>query len=144
MGCLIQCSPVGGIVICYSVCRPVRLSLLGGARNMKSMRPPLVAIFFMTNFYRAGGAGPLAHPLDPLLTGTLVLVLPLPLDMGPHCAGAPPLWTWDLAVHGPLPSVSNIWWPKLETYSNLFTWLHPNTGANIWWLWPESGWYASY
>ena len=31
------------------------------------MRPPLVAIFFMTNFYRAGaGHGPLA-PLDPLL-----------------------------------------------------------------------------
>ena len=35
-----------------------------GARNM--MRPPLAAIFFMTNFYRAGGAGPLAPP-DPLL-----------------------------------------------------------------------------
>ena len=35
----------------------------GGPRNMKSMRPPLVAIFFMTYFYRArGGHGPLAPP----------------------------------------------------------------------------------
>ena len=39
-----------------------------GARNMKSMQPPLVAIFLMTNFYRTGGGhGPLALPLDPLL-----------------------------------------------------------------------------
>ena len=31
-----------------------------GARNMKSMPPPLAAIFFMTNFYRTrGGHGPL-------------------------------------------------------------------------------------
>ena len=29
---------------------------------MKSMRLPLVAIFFMTNFYRAGGHGPLGPP----------------------------------------------------------------------------------
>ena len=29
-----------------------------GAKNMKSMWPPLVAIFFMTYFYRAGGAWP--------------------------------------------------------------------------------------
>ena len=44
----------------------------GGPRNMKSMRPPSAAIFFMTYFYRArGGHGPLA-PLDPLLeTGQL-------------------------------------------------------------------------
>ena len=27
----------------------------GGVRNMKSMRPPLAAIFFMTSFYKAGG-----------------------------------------------------------------------------------------
>ena len=34
-----------------------------GARNMKSMRPPSAAIFFMTYFYRArGGHGPLAPP----------------------------------------------------------------------------------
>ena len=41
----------------------------GGPRNMKSMRPPSVAIFFMTFFHRArgGGHGPLAPPLDPLL-----------------------------------------------------------------------------
>ena len=35
---------------------------------MKSMWPPLAAIFFMTYFYRAwGGHGPLGTPLDPLL-----------------------------------------------------------------------------
>ena len=35
---------------------------------MKSMRPPSVAIFFMTYFHRArGGHGPLSPPLDPLL-----------------------------------------------------------------------------
>ena len=41
----------------------------GVPRNMKSMRPPLVVIFFMTNFDRVGGGGmaPLA-PMDPLLT----------------------------------------------------------------------------
>ena len=33
---------------------------------MKSMRPPLAAIFFMTYFHRAGGHDPLAPP-DPLL-----------------------------------------------------------------------------
>ena len=39
----------------------------GGARNMKSMRLPSAAIFFMTYFYRArGGMAPWA-PLDPLL-----------------------------------------------------------------------------
>ena len=44
----------------------------GGPRNMKSMRPPSAAIFFMTYFYRAGGGAmaPLAPPLDPLLMGT--------------------------------------------------------------------------
>ena len=36
----------------------------GGARNMKSMWPPLAAIFFMTYLYRAGGGGhgPLGTP----------------------------------------------------------------------------------
>ena len=36
---------------------------------MKSMWPPLAAIFFMTYLYRAGGGGPWPprHPLDPLL-----------------------------------------------------------------------------
>ena len=36
----------------------------GGPRNMKSMRPPLVAIFFMTSFYRTAGGGGMA-PLAP-------------------------------------------------------------------------------
>ena len=31
---------------------------VGGARNMKSVWPPLVAIFFMTYLYRAGGPWP--------------------------------------------------------------------------------------
>ena len=35
----------------------------GGARNMKSIWLPLVAIFFMTYLYRAGGHGPLGIPL---------------------------------------------------------------------------------
>ena len=41
----------------------------GGPRNMKSMGPPLAAIFFMTYFHRARGAmAPSAPPpLDPLL-----------------------------------------------------------------------------
>ena len=34
----------------------------GGPRNMKSMWPPSVAIFFMTYFYRAGGAWPHRPP----------------------------------------------------------------------------------
>ena len=34
---------------------------------MKSMRPPLAAIFFMTYFHRAGGAMAPSAPLDPLL-----------------------------------------------------------------------------
>ena len=34
--------------------------LRGGARNIKSMWPPWVAIFFMTHFHRAGGGG-MAH-----------------------------------------------------------------------------------
>ena len=33
-----------------------------GPRNMKSVWPPLVAIFFMTYFYRAGGHAPLSPP----------------------------------------------------------------------------------
>ena len=38
-----------------------------GPRNMKSMRPPSAAIFFMTYFHRAGGPWPPRPPLDPLL-----------------------------------------------------------------------------
>ena len=42
----------------------------GGARNMKYMRPVLVAIFFMTNFYRAGVGTLAPPPPDPLLGPT--------------------------------------------------------------------------
>ena len=41
---------------------------------MKSMQPPLAAIFFMTYFYRAGGGGvddPLGSPHYPLLGADL-------------------------------------------------------------------------
>ena len=38
-----------------------------GPRNMKSMRPPLAVIFFMTYFHRPGGGGIAPRPLDPLL-----------------------------------------------------------------------------
>ena len=38
-----------------------------GARNMKSMQPPSVAIFFVTYFYRVGGHVSLAVHLDTLL-----------------------------------------------------------------------------
>ena len=42
----------------------------GGPRNMKSMRPPSVAIFFMTYFYRArGGMAPSAPPGSPSGSG---------------------------------------------------------------------------
>ena len=42
----------------------------GGARNMKSIRPPSVAIFFMTYFTGPGGAWPPIPP-DPLLKALL-------------------------------------------------------------------------
>ena len=45
----------------------------GEPRDMKSMWPPLVAIFFMTYFYRAGGGMAPSAPPDPLLVLTVVL-----------------------------------------------------------------------
>ena len=49
-----------------------------GPINMKSLRLPLAAIFFMTNFYRTGGGG-MARlaPVDPLLSFKPVLLLNL-------------------------------------------------------------------
>ena len=48
-----------------------------GPRNMKSIRPPLAVIFFMTYFYRRGmweGYGPLAPPrVDPILQRKIML-----------------------------------------------------------------------
>ena len=37
----------------------------GGARNMKSMWPPLAAIFFMACLYRAGGGEGRGHGPSP-------------------------------------------------------------------------------
>ena len=51
-----------------------------------------------------------------------------------HYAGTPP-GAWDLTVQN-LPPVSDIWWLRLETCSNLFTWgtLPPPTCRCLWWL----------
>ena len=71
--------------------------------------------------------------LDLICTGTPWLN-PAPVDMGPHCTEThwprPPLdMTWDCTVQGPpdlapalawLPA-GDIWWPRLDTCSNLFT-----------------------
>ena len=65
---LLECILVQQIYIHISIGSSGRVG--GGPRNMKSMWPPLAAIFFMTSFYRTrGGHGPLAPPppLDPLL-----------------------------------------------------------------------------
>ena len=62
---------------------------------------------------------------------------PPPQNMEPHCAGTLPLQTrlnllnLDLTVQGP--RGSDTWWPRMGTYSNLFTWGSP-TSADIWWL----------
>ena len=48
---------------------------MGGARSMKSMWPPLAAIFLMTYLYRAGMHGALGTPLDPLLIRGPILVI---------------------------------------------------------------------
>ena len=47
--------------------------------------------------------------------------------------------TWDLRIthstsQGPTPSASDIWWPSLETSSNVFTSGLPHPIADIWWL----------
>ena len=48
----------------------------------------------------------------------------------------PSLQPWHLTVQGPLflPPANGIWWPSLETCSNLFTSAPPPTGADMWWL----------
>ena len=38
-------------------------------------------------------------------------------------------WTWCLTVQGP--PASDLWWPRLEICSNVFTWAHPT--SDIWW-----------
>ena len=71
--------------------------------------------------------------------------------IGPHCTAPPqpqhwPLQTWDLTGQGTClalvppsnvisqnrPPASDIWWPSLETFSNLFTSGTPS--VDIWWL----------
>ena len=66
----------------------------------------------------------------------------------------PPLPTLNIRPHStrtpqPRPPASDTWWPRLDTFSNLFSWglLNP-TSANVWWLlkhiWLVRGQYASY
>ena len=60
-----------------------------------------------------------------------------PWYIGHHYTGTPSLWTWNLTVQGPLdmgshctaPCGSDIWWPRLEIYSNVFTAIRNN--ANV-------------
>ena len=60
----------------------------GGARNMKSMWPPLAAIFFMTYLYRAGGAWPPLGTPPGSTTATRLVVAFLSFLMAPsHCTG---------------------------------------------------------
>ena len=49
---------------------------------------------------------------------------------------SPSLQPRHLTVQGPLilPPANGIWWPSLETCSNLFTSAPPPTGADMWWL----------
>ena len=57
----------------------------GGARNMKSMHPPLAAIFFMTFFYRAGRPWSPRHPPGSATDPPLNLDISTTMD-------DPPLW----------------------------------------------------
>ena len=59
------------------------------------------------------------------------------LDLTVQALSAPPTHTWDLTGQGlpqPYLPASDIWWPSLETCSNLFT------SVNIWWLLKEVCW----
>ena len=51
----------------------------------------------------------------------------------------PPFWTWDLTVQGP--PTSDIWWPRLSTCSNLFTW-EPRPVLTSSGYWSRYGWPA--
>ena len=64
----------------------------GGPRNMKAMRLPLGAIFFMTNYYRAGGAWPLPAP-------HLLLVYVCMCGVC-ACMCACTTWCWHVSQHG--------------------------------------------
>ena len=72
----------------------------------------------------------------------------LPLDIGPHFTGTPPAQTPGLDPTIQWLPASDIWWPSLETCSNLFTWWSFPPSTYIWWLLKHvqlaSGWYASY
>ena len=79
--------------------------------------------------------------------------------IGPHCTTPPPGIRHPhpgLALPQPLNSLvpvptfltSDIWWPSLETCSNLLIWEPSSSpGTDIWWLkhlWLVSRWYACY
>ena len=75
----------------------------------------LVSVAFVCLFIGEGSHVTIIHDaLDPTIQW---------LPPGPHCTGTP----------SPVPPRSDIWWPRLEACSNLFTWKRPTSG-NIWWL----------
>ena len=74
--------------------------------------------------------------------------------MGPHCTGLPLALPPDTGHSSPcshrtsdmgpppLSPATNMWWPSLETFSNLFTWGPPlSTGTDIC-DWSMYGWQA--
>ena len=71
---------------------------------------------------------PLPQNMEPHCTGP-------PTDMRPHCTAppAPNLSPISLDMEPHCTGIaSDIWWPRLETCSNLFNSL--STSADIWWL----------
>ena len=84
-----------------------------------------------TSLYRFPGPGPTPFYMGLNVLGPTGLCPP---DMGPHLTGTP---------------ASDIWYPRLVTCSNFFSWgPQPGTSADIWWLlkyvWLAREQFASY
>ena len=82
-----------------------------------------------TRWQHWGPIGTITHDrLDLTLQG------PSPPGGGTSLHRDPTHPEWDLTVHGP--STSDTWWPRLDTYSNLFTWGTPSppvlTSSGYW------------
>ena len=55
--------------------------------------------------------------------------------MGPYCPCPQSPQLWDLTVQRSSAPASEIWWPRLDTFSYLFTWRPSQLpGADSWWL----------
>ena len=115
------------VSVCLSVCLGVPIWPLPGIH--------------WTSPYRDSGPTPTVQGLPP------------PLYMGLHCtvtsASEPRLKTCSNLFTSPRtsPISTDIWWPRLETFSYLFTFGSP-TGTDNWWLlkhvWLASGRYTCY